>query len=363
MVNRTAFLALILAATPAPAGTWRFFGSGGFEAPRTPANRSSPLNRGNVLLLPMQTNLADAVVFAGMVSDDRRWKGRIKLRGEASDRGPDTGEVGEAFIQFQASGWLDLALGRMIEKWGTGYGWTPTAFVGPARNPTDPNDRRSSYRGVDMFRAGLYVKGTSASIHLLRGGGVALRTYRLIGATDVSIALRRDDDGTHAGMSLSRVAGDALELHAEAARRASVTSALAGGQYTFGDRTNLAVEIHHSTAGLTASQWSRFRDSAARAAPDDLPAMNRSYAPLRMGRTYAFVRTGRPFADGRMDAELIAIANLRDGSAIVRASWNWRVRPGMTIYAIDTEFPAPAGSEMAFLQIGRVTAAGVRFHF
>ena len=47
-------------------------------------------------------------------------------------------------MQLNPKPWLDLTVGRVIEKWGTGYAWNPTAFIGPKKNPADPNDRRSA---------------------------------------------------------------------------------------------------------------------------------------------------------------------------------------------------------------------------
>ena len=334
------------------AATLRVFGSAGAEAQLTPANTSSPLNPRNVIAIPYQTNVADAAAFVETASDDKRWKARVKVRAEASDRGADRGEIGEAFVQFAASDWLDVTAGRVIEKWGTGYGWTPTAFVGPARNPTDPNDRRSAYRGRDMVRADVFVEETNISVYALEGGSFAARAYRLIGGTDVSLFCRDRD----LGFSLSRVFGDALELHAEVARTQS-TRVVAGGQYTFANQTNLVVEVYHGTDGLTATEWDSFRESV----PNGLREANARYAPLRMGRTYAFARIARGF--GRADAELIAIASLRDGSMLVRASVTYKVRPNLALYALDTEIVGGNGSELAYLQVARVTTVGARVYF
>ena len=336
--------ALILAAT------LRVFGSAGAEAQLTPANTSSPLNPGNVAAIPYQTNVADATTFVEAASDDKRWKMRAKLRAEVSDRAADRGEVGEAFVQFAATDWLDVTAGRVIEKWGTGYGWTPTAFVGPARNPTDPNDRRSAYRGRDMVRADVFVKETNVSLYALEGGEFAARVYRLVRGTDVSLVLRNDD----VGLNLSRVFGDALELHAEIART-SHTRAVIGGQYTFSNNTNLVVELYHGTDGLTARQWDTFREIT------DLRDANARYAPLRMARTYAFTRVARPL--GKVDAELITITNLRDGSTLVRAAATYKLRPNVSLYAIETELVGGRESELEYLQVERVTTAGVRIYF
>ena len=334
------------------AATIRVFGSAGAEAQLTPANTSSPLNPRNVAAIPYQTNVADATAFVEASADDKRWKVRAKVRAEASDRGADSGAVGEAFVQFAATDWLDVTAGRVIEKWGTGYGWTPTAFVGPARNPTDPNDRRSAYAGRDMVRADVFVKDTNISIYALEGGSVAGRVYRLVRGTDVSLVFR----DRSAGINLSRVFGDALELHAEIARTRH-TRVVFGGQYTFANNVNLVAEVYHGTDGLTASQWNDFRDDVGR----DLRQANALYAPLRMARTYSFVRVARSL--GKLEPELIAITNLRDGSTLVRAAATYKLRPNIALYAIDTELLGGHDSELEYLQVERVTTAGVRLYF
>jgi len=326
------------------AETLRFFGSAGAESQLTPANERSPLNPDNIAAIPRQTNVADFSLFAEAAPESRAWKVRMKLRGDASDHAADHLTVGEAYVQVRPTKWLDLTAGRVIEKWGTGYGWTPTAFVGPAKNPTDPNDRRSQYAGRDMIRADFFVKETSLSLYALEGGDVAARAYRLIGNTDVSLAVHRGD----AGISLSRVFGDALELHAEA----STTHVVAGGQYTFRD-TNFVFEISHDTNGLTQREWDAFTESA----PGDLLRANRAYSPLRMARTYSFLRIERGIA------ELIAITNLRDGSTILRATLSHRLRPSLSVYLIATEFLGGDESELAYMQVERVITAGVRVYF
>ncbi|MDQ3280279.1 MAG: hypothetical protein M3Q69_02590 [Acidobacteriota bacterium] len=340
------FAALMLAAT------LRVFGSTGLETQLTPANVASPLNPRNVAAIPYRTNSADGVAFVEASTDDKRWKVRAKLRGEASDRAADRGTVAEALVQFAATDWLDVTAGRVIEKWGTGYGWTPTAFIGPAKNPTDPSDRRSSYSGRDMVRADAFVRDTSISLYAIEGGIVAGRVSRLVRGTDLSLVFRNRD----VGVSVSRVFGDALELHGELARTAH-TRVVAGGQYTFSNNTNLVLELYHGTDGLTARQWDAFRDGIA----GDLRGANARYAPLRMARTYGFTRVAKGF--GKADAELIAITNLRDGSTLVRALVSYKLRPNVSLYVIDTEFLGASTAELAYLQIERVTTFGARYYF
>ena len=338
------------------ASTLRVFGSAGAEAQLTPASHGSPLNPGNMAAIPYRTNLGDATAFIEAATEDKRWKLRVKLRGEMSDQAVDHGEVGEAFVQFAATDWLDVTAGRVIEKWGTGYGWTPTAFVGPAKNPTDPDDRRSAYRGRDMVRADVFIKDTSISLYALEGGAVAAKVYRLVRGTDVSLVYRRENGANDAGINLSRVFGDALEVHAEVART-RYTRAVLGAQYTFPGNLNVVVEVYHGTDGLTSRQWQSFRDSV----PEDLRAANAAYAPLRMGRTYAFTRVSRSV--GKASMELITITSTRDRSTLVRLGATVKIHPSVSLYAIETELIGGPRSELAYLQVERITTLGLRVYF
>jgi hypothetical protein len=349
------------------AATLRLFGSAGAEWQWTPSNAGSPLNPGNVARVPSQTNVGDITVFVEAISAERRWKARVKVRGDASDRGADRLRANEAFAQFRLHERVDVTAGRVIEKWGTGYGWNPTAFASPAKDPTDPNDRRAAYAGVDMLRVDAFVKDTNVSLYVLSGGATAARIYRLVGATDVSVALHHDDGRMKGGVSVSRVFGDSLELHAEAARSEDVVWAVAGGQYTFAGDFNAVFEIYYGGDGLTTAEWAAFRvevDDALRLHDGEaLLRANRRYAPLRMGRAYAFARLFRPFDRSKSSAELIAIASLRDGSSIFRLTLDRKLRANLTAYLIVTEFAGGAPSELSYIQIARAAAAGLRLHF
>jgi len=187
------FIAVI--ATTARAETFKFFGSAGAEWQLTPANAASALNPRNIAGLPYSSGSADAVAFLDASPDSRTWKVHLKLRGDAEEGGAQRADIGEGFVQINPKPWLDVTIGRVIEKWGTGYAWNPTAFVSPQKNPADPSDRRSANVGVDMIRTDLFVRGTNVSLYALNHGAVAGRVYRLIGGTDVSLHFRRDGAG------------------------------------------------------------------------------------------------------------------------------------------------------------------------
>ena len=79
-----------------------------------------------------------------------------------------------------------------------------------------------------------------------------------------------------------------------------------------------------------------------------------------MARNYAFARIDR---SGFAEVELIAIVNLRDGSALARLTLSRKLRPNLSAYLIDTEFSGRRESEMSYIQVRRATTAGVRLYF
>ncbi len=340
-------------ATHLDAATLRVFGSAGAESLFTPANCSSPLNPRNIASIPRTANTGDAAAFIDATGNDRAWKIHLKLRADSSDRAADRLRASEAFLQLSPRPWLDITAGRIIEKWGTGYAWNPAAFVSPPKNPADPNDRRSAYRGTDALKADLFFSGTSVSLYAMQHQRFAARVYRLILGTDVSLHLYRDRDGMRQGVSLARVIGDALEIHGEVSRR----HALAGVQYTFRHNVNVVAEVYRSGEGLTRSGWEEVRQLAQR----DLREANRRFAPLQMARNYAFVRLDVPFA--KYDVETIAITNLRDASSILRLTLTRKLLSNVSAYLIDTEFLGGSGSELSYVQIKRAVTAGARLYF
>ncbi len=347
------WLLVCLLAFPADAATFRVFGSAGAESLFTPANLSSPLNPHNIAAISRTTNVADATAFVDASGNDRSWKLHLKLRADSSDRSADRLRANEAYLQLNPRPWLDITAGGIIEKWGTGYAWNPTAFVSPLKNPADPNDRRSAYRGVDALKADVFLGGTSVSLYAMQHQRYAARVYRLVAGTDISLHLYRDRDVMRQGISLARVIGDALEVHAEVARR----HALAGMQYTFPRNVNVVAEVYRSGEGLSRTQWEDLRQLAA----FNLREANRRFAPLQMARNYSFVRLDVPFA--KYDVETIAITNLRDASSIVRVTVTRKLAANINAYLIDTEFVGGEGSELSYVQVKRAVTFGARAYF
>jgi len=334
--------------------TLRVFGSAGAESALTPPNDGSLLNPNNVAAIPYSTNTCDAAAFFEEMPESRAWKIRVKARADASDRAAEHLEAGEALLQLNPKPWLDVTAGRVIEKWGTGYAWNPTSFIGPKKNPADPNDRLSAYRGLEMIKTDLFVRGTNVSLYALQHAAFVARVYRLVNDTDISLVLRHDRTGTQQGIAVARVFGDALELHGEAARR----KVLIGSQYTFTNKLNVVAELYRSGDGASAAD---VRSICQLAQQGDLLEANARYAPLQMARNYGFLRGDLTF--GKNEVELITITNLRDRSSIVRATYTRKLTSTISGYIIDTEFTGKRDSEFALIQIARQTIVGLRVYF
>lgn len=381
----------------------RLYGAAGSEANATPANSGSPLNPDNVLGINTWASTAYITLFGELVPQDKHWKLHFKLRENQQFGNGATArfDVNEFNFSYSVTPWLDLKIGRTIEKWGTGYAWNPTGVVNPAKNPEDPTDRNNAFRGVDMVGADLFIRNWNISLlgvpeinwngrgpKTLAGAGWAARAYRVMRGTDVAITASGGNALPNSGgLSLARVFGNALELHGEAvyitdtlryiptagslaiARRPHA-EILLGSQYTFGNGVNVIGEYFHSNNGLSASQWSAFRDVAQNSAsslnvgdPAPLLQANLAFSALTMGRDYSFVRVLWPIRPKKLELETIAITSLRDSSSIIRPSLTWHLRPDLAFYFIQTEFVGNATTELGHIQIRRESDLGIRYNF
>ncbi len=394
----------LLGLAPAVSGQQvRVFGEGGTEAEIAPANTSSPLNPGNILNTQMLNDSSDLTLFSNITSDDRRWKLQVKLRGSNDWQRDSTSkfEVSELSFKYSVASWLDLRIGREIERWGTGYAWNPTGVVNPRKDPADPGDRRSLFRGVDMVGADIFVKGWDITVlgtpeiawtgkggrHLLSTGW-ATRAYRLIKGTDVAFTASGGNGLPNSqGLSLARVFGNALELHGEAAyisdtvrflpRSADLAlirrphaEVLLGGQYTLRNNVNVVAELYHSGLGLSGREWNDYREFVGSAHEsltqgNSLPfaLANSQFIPLKMSKNYTFLRVLWPIQLNRLEVETILISSLRDGSSLVQPGIRWRIGSNWSLYCIDSEFVGNASTEFGHIQIRRSVALGIRYHF
>jgi hypothetical protein len=393
----------LISLVPASAQEVRLFGQIDSEAAYTPPNSSSVLNPGDALHVPHMTDTSDLTLFADVTSDDKKWKLKLKLHGSGVWNGDShyKFDVSELSFRYSVTPWLDLRIGREIERWGSGYAWNPTGVVNPPKDPTDPNDRRSQYNGVNIAGADIFVKGWDVTLlatpqiswtgkdgrHLLSTGW-AMRAYRLIKGTDVAITASGGNGLPNSeGLSLARVFGSSLELHGEAAYlsdtvrylprwdclvpvRRPHAEILLGGQYTFPNHVNVVAEYYHGGQGLSNLEWNDYRAFATTAQqsfavgnPTALALANAQFAPLQMSKDYSFLRVAWPIQSLRLDIETIIVTSLRDGSSVIQSGITRRIGANWSIYGIYSEFTGNDGTEFGNIQIKRSTNIGIRYNF
>ncbi|HEV8132023.1 MAG TPA: hypothetical protein VGQ81_12280 [Acidobacteriota bacterium] len=390
---------LLLAEGP----VFHFFGSMGSETHVTPANKQSPLNPSNFLNLQSRSSSSDISLFGELSPEDKSWKFHCKLRGsnEWSRHTTSRADVSELYLNLSVTPWLDFQVGRSIEKWGTGYAWNPTGVLNPRKDPRDPNDRRAAYRGVDAVRADVFARDWNFSFLMapeidwtgrhskrLLSTGWATRAYRLVRGVDLSLSASGGNGLPNSqGISLARVFGNALELHAEAAafhdtlryvptgdgfalQKREHGEVLLGGQYTLPRNINIVVEYFYTGIGLSEKEWQQFgqlvQSGQIRLASGDrrgLLLSNLYFTPLLMGKDYGFMRLYSAFCRNKLEVEAIVISSLRDGSSLVRPGFYWKVHPNWSLYWLQSEFLGDNQTEMGHIQIRRSSDFGVRYHF
>jgi hypothetical protein len=393
--------AMLLSVSVAASDTFRFFGSAGAEGQWLTAHDTSPLNPGDFLNLRRNSNNADVTGFADLSLPDHVDKLHAKLRVSSIEAGQTTTKltIDELYWQHSFGSAVDVTAGRKIEKWGTGYAWNPTGFVNPRKDPSDPGDRLSSYRGLDMVELGVFFHDWNISLlalptvdwngphAALDGTAWAFRAYRLIRGTDFSLVASGGPGARREGLSVSRVFGAALEMHGEAAwsqsstrnvpagmelvlRRADFVQYVAGGQFTFPHDVNVVAEYFHNGNGYTAAEWKSFGAATASATqfldagdPRPLLKLNGGYNGGGIGRDYTFERLDVPLHDHHFELEAISITNLRDASGLVRLVATWKLRNSVQFYVSETEFWGGPSSEFHYLQVKRLAFAGSRFFF
>ncbi len=220
---------------------------------------------GAVLPLPTLQNLLIAEpAFAWRRGG--RWRAKASLAAIAATQGDTHARlrVKEAWGGLTL-GDVDLALGKRILRWGTGYAFTPTGVLDPPRNPSDPTDRLSLNEGRQMAMAG-WVRGrhalTAAWAFDGRRATTAMRYNTLVAGFDSALVFARDR-GRPAfyGMNFTRVIGESLEVHGELAhgpvaqvddlRKAGQrpTALLLGGKYTLRSGVSAIAEWYAPGAG------------------------------------------------------------------------------------------------------------------
>ena len=354
---------------------------------------------------------------------------RLDLQGSLGQR--DDGswrrelKAGQFYLQKDlSSSWL-LAAGRSIQRWGTGYVFNPTDVAAPDRELGDPeNDERRAV-GLDLVKLEHYTAKSSLALCVLsrldtRGAWrlesprLALRYYINAWDSDLSfIALISRNETPVLGLNASRVFGERLEVHGEAAFQmnsyglyhAAALAAPAAGpllddfkrddgklylqgllgfQYTFPGDVLWVAEFYHRGQGYSAAEWGRVVDyvrgsngggtgseEATGAAGD---ALGRAlsglavYSPKGALRDYLvnyLENLGAGAGAGTGAAGLAWrigwLLNLADRSGVVFPELRLVLRSGFTFYLRSYIFLGGEASEFGAFPRSRTLEGGLRF--
>jgi hypothetical protein len=263
--------------------------------------------------------------------------------------------VKEAYAGLSA-GDFDFMAGRRIVRWGTGYAFTATGVLDPPRIPTNPTDRLNLNQGRDMVKAD-YVRGpnaftlawstaalapASANLH----DTTAFRYNVLVHGFDTSLIAGNDRGGdAFGGLTFTRVIGEALEIHGEAAWREH-DAVLMGAKYT-------------TTSGITF--LGEFYT------PPNIPYyQDVTLYPLNGRQHYAFFtayknRLRELPGWKQWDLSAAAVANLNDRSYTAILDANRRFGNHFSSY-LHMEIPVGSPkSEYGSTPYSAATSVGVRF--
>ncbi len=247
-----------------------------------------------------------------------------------------------------------VTAGKVLPRWGKGYAWNPTNFVGRAKNPSDPDlSLEGHWIGqIDLVKSfGGALKNTALTCLVLPVSedindefgsadhvNVAGKLYVLFHDTDIDLtALSSGSLPPRYGLTLSRNLTANFEIHGEAAhfqdhsrtivgRDGTITadtddvrSYLAGIRYLAPTNTTFIVEYYYNGQGFTSDET---RDMFAHLSDLDdqqlaaiRPRISGYQLPNFM-RSYLYFKASQkePFGWLYVTPSLYSIVNVDDGS-------------------------------------------------
>jgi hypothetical protein len=317
---------------------------------------------------------------------------------------------------------LDMTMGRKILKWGPGYAFNPTGVVEPQRSPSDPSDRLGQNVGRTLISMNAFLGKSSLTLVYLNDAqfqsgnfhwgehDYALRAYTLLSGLDLSGILHyRQGDRLEAGTNWSYVVGENLELHGEfLAKKGSSTlyheilwsdnpeqifasypyterfdnsneifyKLLLGGQYTFENGINIALEYYRNMDGLSTSEWNqwmkfvKFQNGIQQGSipvppevigpsRDNLLWALQTLSPRGTMRDYLFGR--EYYSAGGCDFEFIQLMNADDASVVLVPTISYRISEFFSVYGRFTSFLGKRDSEYGALFTKNSTNLGIQF--
>jgi hypothetical protein len=266
--------------------------------------------------------------------------------------------VHEAYAETRPHDRLRLEAGKRTLRWGTGYAWSPIAFLERPKDPTDPELSREGFILASAEYVRSFTEGPLRSVSFspvilpvtddMNGDfgeretvNLAARLYMLYRDTDIHVTARSDGSRPGAvGIGFSRNPAPHMEIHGELAwldgrRRAVISDAgletddtrpvdlLLGMRYLTHGETTWIVEYYRNGAGYSRDEMRRFFE-LARASRDDpalrplaMAARREGYGAPQVMRDYLYlrVRNSEPWDALYWTLGANAIVNLHDGSA------------------------------------------------
>jgi hypothetical protein len=222
-------------------------------------------------------------------------------RGSAQDA-----RMYEAYGAWRIDPRANVELGKRALRWGTGYAWSPVAFLERPKDPIDPELSREGY----VMALGAFVQSFDAPLQTVSLSAVVLPTtsdlnadfgapghtnpaiklYGLMFDTDVDLIWAAPGSrGPRFGVDFSRNLGSNLEIHGEWAHTAdahravltkgnglavetfSYHSALIGLRYLTERETTVIFELYRNGAGYSSAELAAYYDLVR--ASDGNPAL------------------------------------------------------------------------------------------
>ena len=327
----------------------------------------------------------------------------------------------ECAFDYSLSDELDLTIGKKILKWGTGYAFNPTGVVEPQRSPSDPSDRLGQNEGSKLVALNLFSGRSSITLVYVNDATIeswkwrfgvqefAVRAYAFFNGLDLSLVGHyKESDRLEAGMNWSYVVGNSLELHGEFLGKKGSSALyheivatdndqqvfssnpylplyehssqifyklLLGGQFTFENGINIAIEYYRNTEGLTTVEWKRwmnfvkFQNNVQQGKiplSSDLIGPSRynllwalqTLSPRGAMQDYSFCR--EYWSDEHWGLEFIQFVNVQDFSAVLIPTVSFRLSENLSAYTRLTLFSGKSDSEFGALFYTKTLNVGVQ---
>ena len=383
-------------------------------------NLSTPINYQNrTLPQPAQGNYATSNLFLGYGGLSTM----LNAATVASDvaKPDEAATIRELSYDLSLSDNLDITVGRKILKWGPGYAFNPTGVVEPQRTPSDPSDRLGQNVGRTLISVNAFLGKSSLTFVYLNDAqyhsgefhwgehDFAFRAYTFLNGLDLSGILHyREGDRLEAGTNWSYVFGENLELHGEfLAKEGSSTlyheilssdnpdqifasypytarfdhsheifyKLLFGGQYTFENGLNIALEYYRNMEGLSKSEWNqwlkfvKFQNGIQQGL---IPVSPEMIAPSRYNLLWSLQTlsprgTMRDYLFGReyysiddWSIEFIELMNADDASVVLVPTVSYRISQYLSMYGRFTSFLGRGDSEYGALFTKHSTSLGIQ---